>query len=215
MSKISKHLFMIVGVFVISIFLFTGCLKEGNDTIVLPLPDGKIPYSLIPESLQDSLRAHGFEINEGIEPPMIMGKYLSSPMQLQYASDNYINDFADLYMLFEGQNRRGIVRYSESQRDTVVGNSLMANVIGKGDKFSMYCYQKVSHCNSEGDTLWNCNTATVVSGTITDTGIAKCQYTTIILDHWAVNNYYASRIPKAETYRIWNDGDGFAVKLTK
>ena len=99
MSKISKHLFMIVGVFVISIFLFTGCLKEGNDTIVLPLPDGKIPYSLIPESLQDSLRAHGFEINEGIEPPMIMGKYLSSPMQLQYASDNYINDFADLFRL--------------------------------------------------------------------------------------------------------------------
>ena len=48
MSKRIKHLAIIVGMLVFPIFMLTGCMKEGTDTIVLPLPDGKIPYSVIP-----------------------------------------------------------------------------------------------------------------------------------------------------------------------
>ena len=193
--------------------LFTGCLKDGDDTLVLPTPDGKIPYSVIPERLQDSLRDNGFVIHEGITPPSIEGKFKVSPMDLQYASDDYQNNFYDLIMTLSGQYPRGRVSYSESQVDTVLGLSTMANVIGKGDDFTMYCFQNIAKTNRDGDTLYTCSTATVVSGTIAKEGIHNCQYTNIILDKWAVNDYYASQIPPVETYRIWNDGNGLASRL--
>jgi len=193
--------------------LFTGCLKEGDDTLVLPTPDGKIPYSVIPEDLQDSLRDHGFVIHEGVTPPSVVGKYIISPMVLQYASDNYQNNFYDLTMTLAKQYQRGAVSYSESQIDTVQGTSTMANVIGSGDDFTMYCYQTVAQTNRAGDTLYTCATATVVSGTIKPDGIKNCQYSNIILDKWAANDYYAAQIPPVETYRIWNDGDSLAMRL--
>lgn len=196
-----------------SILLFSSCLKDGDDTLVLPTPDGKIPYSVIPERLQDSLRDNGFVIHEGINPPSIVGKYLVSPMELQYASDHYQNNFYDLYMTYSGQYRRGPISYSETQIDTVLGKSSMANVIGQGNEFTMYCYQTVAKTNQRGDTLYSCSTATVVSGVIEEAGIKDCQYSNIVLDKKAINDYYASQIPDPETFRIWNDGNKMADRL--
>lgn len=193
--------------------LFVGCLKEGDDTLVLPTPDGKIPYSVIPKALQDSLRNNGFVIHEGLNPPTIDGTFLVSPMQLRYASDHYHNLFHDLVMTFAGQYRRGAVSYSETQTDTVAGRSMMANVIGEGDRFTMYCYQTVAQTNLQEDTLYRCTTATVVSGLMGSDGIEECQYSSIILDKWAANDYYASQIPPESTFRIWDDGDSLAVRL--
>ena len=193
--------------------LFTGCLKDGDDTLVLPTPDGKIPYSVVPERLQDSLRDNGFVIHEGINPPTIVGKFRMSPMNLQYASDNYQNTFYDLVMTLTGQYRRGRISYSESQVDTVLGKATMASVIGEGDDFTMYCFQDISKINRAGDTLYTCTSATVVSGSISKEGIKDCQYSNIILDKWAVNDYYASQIPPVETFRIWNDGDSLATRI--
>ncbi len=193
--------------------LFTGCLKDGDDTLVLPTPDGKIPYSVVPERLQDSLRDNGFVIHEGINPPTIVGKFRMSPMDLQYASDNYQNTFYDLVMTLTGQYRRGRISYSESQVDTVLGKATMASVIGEGDDFTMYCFQDISKNNRAGDTLYTCTSATVVSGSISKEGIKDCQYSNIILDKWAVNDYYASQIPPVETFRIWNDGDSLATRI--
>lgn len=215
MFKTNKRLSILLGIFALPIMMFSSCLKEGDDTIVLPLPDGKIPYSVIPKNLQDSLVAHGFVIHEGIEAPNIEGKFLSSPMVLQYASDNYQNDFYDLYMRYAGQTRRGLIQYSESQRDTVVGISQEANVIGSDSNFTMYCYQTISANNSRGDTLYRCKTASVVSGIITESGIKDCQYSYVMLDKWARNDYYYSMIPEANTYRIWNDGDSLAIRLSE
>lgn len=210
--KIKRLSFLLIQLS-LPILLFTGCLKEGDDTLVLPTPDGKIPYSVIPEDLQDSLRDNGFEIHEGINPPSIVGRYLISPMELQYASDEYENTFYDLIMTFAGQYRRGPISYSESQVDTVLGKSSMANVIGEGDNFTMYCYQTIAKTNQNGDTLSTCKTATVVSGVISPEGIKDCQYTNIILDKWAVNEYYASQFPPVETFRIWNDGNLMASRI--
>jgi len=209
----TKRLTRLLMILSLPIFLFSGCLKEGDDTLVLPTPDGKIPYSVIPEYLQDSLRDNGFIIHEGINPPSIVGKYLVSPMDLQYASDDYHNTFYDLTMTLVKQFRRGAVSYSESQVDTVLGKSTMANVIGEGNDFTMYCYQNVAKTNTNGDTLYTCKTATVVSGTIGHTGIQNCQYSNIVLDKWALNDYYYSQMPPVETFRIWNDGDNLAERL--
>ena len=167
MLKYVKHLLIISGLLSLPILLFSGCLKEGNDTIVLPLPDGKIPYSVIPEQLQDSLCTHGLTIHEGVNPGNIDGRFLSSPMVLHYSSDNYQELFYDLYMSFSGQKPRGMVKYSETQKHEYIdGKSYMANVIGEGNDVTMYCLQNVFECSSSGDTLWKSRTATMVSGTL-------------------------------------------------
>ena len=116
MLKYINHLLKIMGLFMLPFLLFSGCLKEGTDTIVLPIPDGKIPYSVIPENLQDSLRTRGLDIHEGLNPDTLNGKFLAAPMILRYASDNYQEDFYDLYMAFSGQNPRGLIRYRETQK---------------------------------------------------------------------------------------------------
>lgn len=215
MLKYAKQLLIIAGMVTLPIFMFSGCLKEGNDTIVLPLPDGKIPYSVIPEEMQDSLRSGGLVIHEGVNPDTINGHFVSAPMVLHYASDNYQELFYDLYMSFSGQTRRGLIKYNETQkREDIDGHSIMANVIGEGKDVTMYCYQNVAECNSHGDTLWRSRTATVVSGTVCEEGIKNCQYAHIVLDTWAADDYHASPLSKPGTYRIWFDGDSLAQRLT-
>lgn len=192
--------------------LFTSCVKEGDDTIVLPLPDGKIPYSVIPERLQDSLVNNGFTIYEGINPPNIEGIYLAAPLDLHYASDDYQNLFYDLTMTFSGQKRRGMVTYSERQRDTVEGESISAQVIGHDSCFTMYCYQYVSEY-SGAEQLWRCKIATVISGIATGRGIRNCQYSYIMLENEAIDDYYMSQLANIETFRIYFDGDKMAKKI--
>lgn len=191
--------------------MMQSCIKEGDTTLVLPVPDGKIPYHVVPENIQDSLRIHGFRINEGIEPPMVDGRYEIAPMSLNYASDNYFNSFVDLTMHFWGQIKRGQINYSEKQVDTVMGQSYHASIIGENKDFTLYCYQVVSQIDHTGDTLYWVKTATLVSGTKEAAGIKNCQYSTIILDKWAKNDYFYAQLPEANTYRIWNDGDGMAI----
>ena len=86
--------------------------------------------------------------------------------------------------------------------------------IGEGKDVTMYCFQNVYECNADGDTLWRSKTATVVSGTIEEQGIKNCQYAHVVLDTWALNDYYASTLSAPGTYRIWYDGDSLATRLT-
>ena len=214
MPTCPKHLRLLLALLALPVFLFTSCLKEGEDTIVLPLPYGKIPYDVIPEHIQDSLTAHGFVIYEGVTPPHIEGKYVASPMDMQYASDNYFNpNFRYLYMAFSGQHRRGKINYSQVQHDTIflneqqfldaVGDASRAHVIGEGDNFTMYCIQRIT----PPDSSWSCETASVVSGTSTKAGIKNCQYAQYLIK--AEGDL--ERIPEIGTYRIWNDGDNLAI----
>lgn len=194
-----------------------GCLHEGDDTIVLPLPDGKIPYSVISEDLQDSLRIHGFEINEGTNPPNIEGTYLMTPMTLDYASDSVSLQFVDLTMTFSGQIPRGLVTYTELQRTHVEqidvdGRSIEANVIGEGDRFTAYCYQWVEQANG-GAQQWRVKMATVVSGSVSTSGISDCQYAIIYLEREIADDSYQQAIPGDGTYRLFHDGDMLAWRV--
>ena len=202
----------LVGVAFWLLLTTTGCVKDGNDTIVLPLPNGTIPTSVIPRHLQDSLANHGFVINEGLYPPTIDGSYLISQMQMNYASDDYVNTFYNLYITFADQQPRGILNYSETQHVNVEGASIAANVIGSGDDFTMYCYQYVSETDGEVQ-LFRCKTATVISGTKAADGIRNCQYAYILLEKEAINDDYNAAIPAAETYRIYADSDSLAVNI--
>ena len=207
-----KHLGIMALLVAAPIFFFSSCLKDSDDTIVLPLPYGKIPYSVIPQNVQDSLRAHGFTINEGTNPPVVEGRYLSSPHKLTYASDNYVNPrFYNVYMLMQEQTPRNRIVYSETQDTCVQGKSLEACVIGNENFFSMYCIQMQSELSNQQDTLWSCKTATVVSGILNSHGIANCQYAQVVIDTFSSNPVYATRLPDKGTYRIFCDSDSLAV----
>ena len=217
-STIKRAAFGLFGV-VVATTMLTSCLKDGTDTIVLPLPTGRIPQEVIPDNLQDSLENHGFVINEGIEPPYIEGHYLASIMKLDYASDNVVFDFADVDMIFSKQLDRGLIKYVETQKTPNGGsmNSVYedANIIGSGDKFTMYCYQYDNGTNTDS-TNWNYKTATLVSGTWTASGIKDCQYAVIILEK---RDDPYGRVPEPmvndTTFRIFHDADGLADKLTE
>jgi len=217
MIKSYKRLAILWGLLVFPFFLFTGCLKEGTDTIVLPYPYGKIPYDVIPQHIQDSLIDRGFVINEGVNPPTVKGKFLLSPMDGKYASDGYYNPvFRKLYVGFSGQMPRGKVNYIQGQSDTiflnesqindVVGNAERARIIGEDSSFTLYCIQTIQVDKSS----WS-KTASVVSGTLTKSGIKDCQYAEYIIE----KNDESGRISELGTFRYWNDGDGLAEKYVK
>lgn len=208
----NHSLFIPLAVLTIAALLFSACLKDGDDTLVLPLPDGKIPYEVIPQNMQDSLISNGFIINEGINPPIIEGVYLASPLDLQYSSDGYNNIFYDLTMSFVEQKARGMITYSERQKDTVEGESIKAQVIGHDSCFTMYCYQYISEY-SGAEQLWKCKIATVISGIANKNGFRNCQYSFIMLEKEAINDYYYSQLTALETFRIYHDGDNFATKI--
>lgn len=209
-----KHVALCACLCLFPTLLFTGCLKEGTDTIVLPMPDGKIPTSVIAQRLQDSLRSHGMNIYEGVTPPNIEGRYVASPMRLTYASDHYANLFYDTYMTFSEQNARGLIRYAESQSSLATATSVGAGVIGADSNFTMYCIADMEG-DSAGVQLWRCTTATVVSGTRCTEGLRRCQYAFIMLSKTGIDAYHDGLLPDADTYRIFYDGDSLANQLNE
>lgn len=200
------------------------CLKDGDNTLVIPLPDGKIPYSVIPSDLQDSLISNGFVIHEGITPDTVVGKYLASPLILHYASDNYMNNFYPITITLTEQKQRGMVTYYETQRDTVDGSGIHAQVIGHDSCITIYCHQVVSESRkiqadsmiSEGQLdsmiLWRCTTATVISGIVTPKGFRNFQYSFVMLDK-DTTSPYQHILASPRTFRIYKDGDNMARKI--
>ena len=196
---------------------FSSCLKNGDDTLVIPLPDGKIPTSVISADLQDSLRSNGFIIYEGITPDIINGKFRAEPLILHYASDNYMNNFYPLTMTLTEQKPRGMIKYAETQRrDTVEGTAIAAQVIGHDSCFTMYCWQNLadlSEPNIDSVKLWECKIATVISGIVTPTGFKNFQYAYIMLEKKAQSEYYYNALADINTFRIYYDGDSLARKI--
>ena len=196
---------------IMATMLCISCQKEGNDTMVLPLYNGRISPIVIPIPEQKQLTDHGFVIHEGIEPPDIQGVYLAAPLVNQYASDDYRNDFYDLLMTFNHQYKRGMVEYTENQRDTVNGASINAQIIGHDSCFTMYCTQYISEYT--GNTLlFNCKIATVISGIHTEKGIKDLQYAYIMQEKEQPNPNYFPLAP-VNTVRIYKDNDNLASKI--
>ncbi len=194
----------------ITAMVATSCLKEGSETIVLPGIEKEIPETVIPIDLQEELSSHGFIIYPGNEPPIVDGSYLVSPVEMIYASDNYSNTaFNNLRITFTGQNPRGVIRYSESQADTVNGASLQAHIIGKGDNFTLYCLQDITSASN----AWSCRTATLVSGTKKNNGIQNIHYAFVMLESASTSTNGISPLAPSGTVRVFCDGDNLATKL--
>lgn len=186
------------------------CLKEGDETIVLPVIETSVPQDVIPDSIQEQFSFFDFDLFEGDTPPNIVGKYLLSPLLKVYSSDNYSVDFfTDLYIGFEQQGERGTVNYFESQNDTVSGHSVSARVVGHDDCFTMYCFQYVGVESG----MWKCKTATIVSGRVGLDGIRECKYAFVMLETKPGTTGSSPSLVPEGTMRIFCDGDGIAQRI--
>ena len=211
-------------------FCAASCLKESDETLILPVPDGSIPTNVIPAEVLNTITsdAVGMHIYQGLTPPVMItdtlyipngtnddgtanyrkvgsAQYICSPEVLVYASDSLYNPgdrFDDVYFAFVGQGDANIVQYYERQ-----GNSTSfagdAQITGEGDKFTVFFYE--DGVFTDGKTF---RKATVISGTWTEEGIKDYQICFLMLDKQDSNN----DLMRVNYYRVYTDGDGVASK---
>lgn len=182
--------------------VFSSCMKETGETILLPVKSKRIPVTVLTEEQQKEL-AEYFPIHEGDTPPDIAGFYITAPMQLVYASDGYHNDFYDLRWNVEPLDWWNHTVYSEWQ-NTASGTTIEAHVIGKDSEFTLYT---ISHVVNE-DENWNCDLVTLVSGRKSDEGIANYHYAIVMFNKHDDNG----QLMGPDYYRIFIDGDGLAER---
>lgn len=219
MTKPIKRVALLsVGLFLSAVAL-TGCLKDGDDTIVLPLPDGTIPESVVSREVQESLRENGFNINVGLTPETVDGKFVADTLLLDFASDNdMVRNVVDVEMTFSKQLKRGLIKYVEKQR-TAAGGSMTsiyedAYIIGTGKNFTVYCMQEDRGGETDGIN-YSVRVIKLISGTITSQGIKDCQYA-LVIDSVLVDDHGVISVPGPDSlrvHRIYHECDSMATKL--
>ena len=194
--------------------LAVGCLKEGEDTIILP------PYPLedkpttgygdgttdavIPESIRETFKNH-MPIHEGKYPPVIEGQFLESPVVIVYTSDNQFEPgklFADKYFAFTNQTTDGICQ-GFFRELTATGHADTIWIVGQGNKFTAFYVEKGTYNDSAG--TWYI-TSNLVSGEVTTSGIKDFYQAFIMLDKYDPTHI----IMDVNEYRIFKDEDGLA-----
>jgi hypothetical protein len=187
----------------------SSCLKNADETIVLPEVKYAKPINeVVPIAIQEKLKVY-MPINTGTTPPDIEGTYLINPDALVYTSDGQFSVgyvFTDETIMFSGQNNvTNIITYKDKQ-----GNSSQSSddvsVSGTGDNFTAYF-------NTEGeydDKVTTFKTATIISGTISPSGIKNLTSAFVMLEKNDPNKILMA----VNDYRIFKDGNGLASNTT-
>lgn len=187
------------------------CLKDGEETLVLP----KVVYAtpideVIPTTIQSKIETY-MPIYKGSNPPNIEGTFLVSTMVLVYTSDGEysVGDaFSDETLTFSNQNgATNLLTYSMKQASSV-GSSSDVSVSGSGNNFSAYFVTTGTTDNI------SFKTATVITGNITTSGIENYQEAFVLLEKGSDPD---NKLMAVDTYRVFKDNDGLASKtsLTK
>lgn len=184
--------------------LLSGCMKETNETVLLPVRGVKIPEAVLSAAEQDALSDY-MPIYEGGTPPNIEGDWLASPMTLTFASDNYAGDFYDLHWRVEKQNGRNLAKYKEWQ-NTASALGKEAHIIGEGDNFTMYTIEQ-SENEARG---WSCEQVTIISGTRTGDAVEGYYYAVVMRNKTDERGV----IIEPDSYRVFTDGDGVSLPIT-
>ena len=198
-NLISKAGRVLLGTVVVTL-LMSGCMKDGDDMILLPVRNENIPTNVLSAAEMDSLLQY-MEINEGHEPPNIAGVYEVSPVQLVYSSEGYYNNFYDFIVNVSSQNGRNVAVYNETQ-GTAASNNCEAYVIGSGNKFTLYTIKNSVNV-ADG---WSCDMTTIVSGRKTSKGLADFKYAILMRNKQNDNGHLVA----PDSFRIFTDGDGLA-----
>jgi len=204
-SQTTRCLPWLLSCIVFAAVLMAGCMKEGEDIILLPVQNDRIPTSVLSPAEQDSLSQY-LEINEGCTPPNIVGIYEVSPVELIHSSEGDYGNFYDFRLHVESQNGRNLSVYSETQ-NTVTSESGEAYVIGSDDRFTLYTIEK-SVNTTEG---WSWETTTIVSGRKTAEGIAELRYAIMMRNKQDDDGHLVA----PDSFRVFTDGDGIASVTTE
>lgn len=183
-----------------------GCLKNEDETLILPAYVESVPESIIPKAILDSLGVY-MNIHSGPNPPVIEGGYLASPMALRYASDAYANNnFYLLHLLFSSQSCRNTVSYCEEQHTAqMVCDD--AQVVGDGKQFTFAGQSKMVNKTAG----WSCKLGLVISGEMaTDGSIHNLEYANVMLEKEDPYNV----LIEVGTFRVYRDQDATTGTLT-
>ena len=176
----------------------SSCLKDSQDTVLLPLPVGTIYGVDLPEGLTDHIKVH-----DGIDPPSLEGSFWATPMEVEYASDGYWNgEYYDLYIAFTAMDSRNVTSYREKQNSSS-GVSSKARVIGSGNNFTAYTEVEMQDPKED----WWCKVLTIITGTVEGNGIEDFQYANVMLEKRDPYN----KLMEVGEYHILHDKDNHVV----
>ncbi|MGC3978544.1 MAG: hypothetical protein QM751_10145 [Paludibacteraceae bacterium] len=184
---------------------FTSCLKDGDETLVLPNVVYAIPIDdVVPVELQSQIDDY-MPIYKGSTPPDITGVYLVDPDVLVYTSDGVFSPgkiFADDLFRFDNQNTStNVLTYANRQGDSAESSSDYVSVSGKGSDFTAYFLTTGTSNNIA------IKTATIISGTKTKDGI-KNYYTSFVMLEKGSDP--KGLLMDEDEFRIFKDNDGLA-----
>ena len=177
---------------IILLALFSSCIKDDNATVLLPLPIGDIQGVTLPDGMIDHIH-----VNEGTDPPGIMGKYVADAMTIDFASDEYWNnEFYTLYMSFTSVVGRHTTTYLEKQNSSSASTTY-SRVIGSGNDFTVYFISDMADPRES----WSCKMLTIISGTVSSSGIDNFEYSNAMIEKTDPYN----KIMAAGDYHIFNN----------
>ena len=162
--------------------------------------------NVIPDEIVDLLDDY-IPIYDGINPPVIEGQYVMSPMTLVYSTRGYSpgDTFADTYVMFYNQDtQNNTLDYKEAQKSLGEAVGTGAFISGEGNNFSVFF-------NTEGVSYYDYDIytkeAVILSGIKTPTGIQNMYYAFVMLEK---SDDPDSHIVPVGTYRVFKDGDNFS-----
>ena len=189
--------------------LFSGCLKDDVDTLVLPPLRYALPINdVVPADILSEIKK-SMPIYEGETPPEIEGVYVVNPNELVIASAEDLSPgivISNDTIKFTNQNvKTNVITFERKQR-TENEFSDFVSLVGNGNNFTAYF-------NADGTTTEGINykTATVISGTMTANGI-KDYYKAFIITEKDPDP--KNVLFPAKAFRIFKDGNGLAENAT-
>jgi len=197
------------------VFIANGCMKNGDDTLILPEKNSKIESnglskdinSFISEDLLYKIKSMGMPINTGGNPPMIENYYLMTPCILKSSNisiDEIGKEYVDLFVKFSQQNNNDLTITIGEKYEGSIGTGTGGYVVGDGNKFTVVGNMETKH--TDGTIT---NTAVIYSGTISNGGIIDFYYALFMVnDHGDVKNQYIEN----GQGRVFYDSDGFSEK---
>ena len=201
-----KRLVLIAFLFTL---IFSGCLKDDVDTLVLPPLRYALPITdVVPSSILSEIKK-SMPIYEGETPPEIEGVYVINPNELVIASAEDLTPgivISNDTVKFTNQNAKTNVITFERKQKTENEFSDFVSLVGSGNNFTAYF-------NADGTTTEGINykTATVISGTMTANGIKDYYKSFILLEKDDDPN---NILFPAKAFRIFKDGNALAENTT-
>jgi hypothetical protein len=192
-------------ILVFGLFILSACIKDDDETLILPEVKYFKPIEeVIPDTIQQQLEKH-MDIFTGSTPPDIEGTYLVNPANLVYSSDGQFSVghvFTDVVMKFSAQNSiTNIITYTEKY-GTTLATSDEVSISGSNNNFTAY----FNTIGEYADNITTYKEATLISGTITSSGIKNHIYAFVMLEKNDPNNI----LMDVGVYRIVKDGNELA-----